>query len=125
MAEHGGPGRGPSLLASFAYAFAGVGTSWRGHRNFRIEVVCAALALGAAWWLGAPLVPIVLACALVLALELLNSALEAAVDLISPERHPLAKIAKDAAAGAVLVGALGALGVAALELLPRLLHKLG
>jgi diacylglycerol kinase (ATP) len=45
-------------------------------------------------------------CALVLSLEMMNCALEAAVDLASPELHPLAKYAKDAAAGAVLVAAL-------------------
>ncbi len=117
--------RGRSLLAPFQFAWAGVRAGWRLQRNFRIEVVCAALALGAAWWLGAPLTPIVLACALVLSLELLNSAVEATVDLVSPEWHPLAKLAKDAAAGAVLLAALGTLGVAALELLPRLLGKLG
>lgn len=114
-----------TLFASFGYAWAGIDAGWRGHRSFRIEVVCAALALGAALWLGAPLTPIVLACALVLSLELLNSAVEAVVDLVSPEWHPLAKLAKDTAAGAVMLASLGALGVAALELLPPLLGKLG
>lgn len=47
-----------------------------------------------------------LVCALVLALELVNSALESTLDLVSPEFHPLVKRAKDAAAGAVLVAAL-------------------
>jgi diacylglycerol kinase (ATP) len=81
------------------------------------------VALGAAWWLGAPLSPIVLACALVISLELVNTAVEAVVDLVSPEPHPLAGVAKDVAAGAVLAASLFALGVALVELLPRLLAR--
>jgi diacylglycerol kinase (ATP) len=53
-------------------------------------------------------VVLVLAVALVLSLEALNTALEAVVDLVSPQMHPLAKQAKDTAAGAVLIGAIGA-----------------
>lgn len=53
-----------------------------------------------------------LACAGVIAAELLNAAVEAVVDLASPAEHPLAKRAKDVAAAGVLVAALGALGVA-------------
>ena len=49
---------------------------------------------------------------LIPALELVNTALEAVVDLVSPNYHPLAKVAKDCAAGAVLVAALGAVGAA-------------
>ena len=63
-----------------------------------------ALALGLL--LKTDVVPILTLCALVLSLELMNGALEAAVDLASPELHPLAKFAKDAAAGAVLLAAL-------------------
>ena len=50
--------------------------------------------------------PILLCCALVLGLELLNSAVEALTDLVSPQPHPLAKVAKDAGAGAVLLASL-------------------
>ena len=49
---------------------------------------------------------------LIPALELVNTALEAVVDLVSPNYHPLAKVAKDCAAGAVLVAAMGAIGAA-------------
>ncbi len=86
--------------------------------------MCAALALLAAWWLGAPLSPILLSCALVISLELVNTAVECVVDLASPSPHPLAGAAKDVAAGAVLVAALFAVGVALVELLPRLLARL-
>ncbi len=83
------------------YAWAGVVAVYRREANFRLEVGAAALALALTWALGAAWPPILLTCALVLSLELINSALEAAVDLLSPEPHPLAKLAKDAAAGAV------------------------
>lgn len=113
-----------AFLGSFRHAGHGLGHAWRTQRNFRVELACAAFALGASLWLGAPLSPILLACALVLALELLNTALEALADHLHPQQHPAIKVAKDAAAGAVLLASLGALGVAAVELLPRLLARL-
>jgi diacylglycerol kinase (ATP) len=80
--------------------------------------------VGLALVLCAPLAPILLACALVLSVELLNTALEAAVDLVSPEWHPLARAAKDAAAGAVLAASLGALLTGLAVLGPPLLRLL-
>jgi diacylglycerol kinase (ATP) len=94
------------LRAAFRVAFAGLAAVWRVSGNFRIEVGVGALALGLGLLLQTGVVPILTLCALVLSLELLNCALEAAVDLASPELHSLAKYAKDAAAGAVLVAAL-------------------
>lgn len=96
---------------SAGFAWAGIRHAYRSQANFRIEVWAGVLALAVAALLRAPLAPIALACALVLALELVNTALEAVVDLTSPEQHPLAKVAKDAAAGAVLVASAGALVV--------------
>ncbi|GHG03840.1 diacylglycerol kinase [Deinococcus piscis] len=107
-------------LRSAGYAWAGVRAVYRSEANFRIEVWAAALALGLTLVLDAPLAPILLTCALVLSLELLNSAVEAVVDLISPDPHPLAKVAKDAAAGAVYVAAFFALLVGLSVLGPRL-----
>lgn len=101
---------------SAAFAWAGVAHAYRTQANFRIEVACGVLACALAVALHAPLAPIVLCCALVLSLELVNTALEALTDLASPALHPLAKIAKDAAAGAVLVASLGALVVGAVVL---------
>ncbi|MBZ9749346.1 diacylglycerol kinase [Deinococcus sp. HMF7604] len=112
------------FLRSAGFAWAGVRHAYRSQPNFRIECWAAALALGLTAVLGAPLAPILLTCALVLSLELLNTALEAVVDLVSPELHPLAKVAKDAAAAAVLLASLGALGVGAAVLGPPLLGVL-
>lgn len=111
-------------LRSTGFAWAGIAHAYRTQANFRIEVACGVLACAAALLLRAPLAPVALACALVLALELVNTALEALTDLASPEVHPLAKVAKDAAAGAVLVASFGALLVAAAVLLPPLWHLL-
>jgi diacylglycerol kinase (ATP) len=62
---------------------------------------------------------------IVLSAELFNTALEAAIDRASPEHHPLAKVAKDTAAGAVLISAIGAVIVGVLIFLPRLLALIG
>lgn len=90
-------------VQNFLYATNGIAYAWRTERNFRLEVYISNLAVGLALLLGVNLVPVLLCCASVLSLELLNTALEAIVDLVSPTYHPLAKIAKDVAAGAVLL----------------------
>ncbi|MFC6616496.1 diacylglycerol kinase [Deinococcus radiophilus] len=96
-------------MRSAGYAWAGLQRTYRQEANFRFEAWAAVTALGLTLWLDAPLTPILLVCALVLSLELVNSAVEAAIDLLSPGPHPLAAAAKDAAAGAVYVAAFFAL----------------
>ncbi|GGO39610.1 diacylglycerol kinase [Deinococcus humi] len=110
---------------SAGFAWEGLRHAYRSQANFRIEVWAGVLALTVTILLRAPLAPIALACALVLALELVNTALEAVVDLASPELHPLAKVAKDAAAGAVLVASAGALAVGVAVLMPPIWNWLG
>ena len=112
-------------LTSAGFALKGVAHAWRTQRNFRLESWLALIALAFAVWLHADLPPILLACGLVLGLELLNTALEAALDLLHPGRHPAIGTAKDAAAGAVLVASGFALLVGAVELGPPLLARLG
>ena len=90
-------------LKNVAYAGQGVAYAWRTERNFRLEVLLGAVAVAVTLLLGADLVPVLLCCALVLTLELVNTALEALVDLVSPTYHPLARVVKDVAAGAVLI----------------------
>ena len=109
---------------SAGFAWAGLRHAYASQANFRVEVWCGVLAVLTALWLDVTVSPVVLCCALVLSLELVNTAVEAIVDLVSPEWHALAKVAKDAMAGAVLVASVGALGVAAALLLPALLHRL-
>jgi diacylglycerol kinase (ATP) len=109
-------------IRNFRYAASGIAYAWRNERNFRVEVVLAVIAVIAALALGIDLIPILLCCAMVLSLELINTALEALVDLVSPTYHPLAKIAKDVAAGAVLVSSIVSLLIGAWLFIPALLR---
>ena len=108
------------LRRSFGFAFMGIVQTWRTEQNFRIEVIIGVLALGLGVFLRVNLVPIILCCLIVLSLEIINSALEATLDLLSPEPHPLVKRAKDAGAGAVLLAAIGSTVVGLLVLGPPL-----
>ena len=81
---------------------------------FRQEVVCAAIMIPAAFWVGRHWVEVALLAAtviLVLIVELLNSAIEAAIDRIGPEWHSLSKAAKDLGSAAVLLSILLCSGV--------------
>ena len=117
------------LPASFRYAAQGLAYGFRSQRNFRIHVVTGAVTFGLGLWLSLSLdrlAVLVLTVTAVLVLELLNTATEAVVDLAIGRRfHPLARIAKDCAAAAVLVAALASLLIAALLLVPALLARLG
>lgn len=120
-------GRG-SLWASFAFAWQGIVYVVRTQRNMRIHlaVMVAVLVAAALFHLSRIELAILLLCILaVLALEMLNTVVEAVVDLATEEYHPLAKIAKDVAAGAVLVTAIGAACIGLLILLPHVGQALG
>lgn len=112
-----------TLASSFAYAFAGLWWTLKTQRNMRIHCVIGLLVILLGLLLRLSTVElsiIVLAATLVLAAEMLNTVVEAAVDLASPTYHPLARIAKDVAAGAVLVTALGAALAGLLVFVPHL-----
>jgi diacylglycerol kinase len=112
-----------NLLASFRFAFAGVYFCLRTERNMRIHVAAGVLAMALGAWLRIPLFHLALIAvvsSLVVTMEMLNTALENAVDLFTQNEHPLAKIAKDVAAAAVLVSAANALLVGLLLLGPPL-----
>ncbi len=97
--------------SSFQFAFQGIIYATRTQRNMRIHLAAAAIALFAMLYLRlerAYVALVVVAIVVVLAAELINTAVEAIVDLMTVAHHPLAKIAKDAAAGAVLVTSIGA-----------------
>jgi diacylglycerol kinase len=116
-----------SLARSFGFALAGIGFLLRTQRNARIHVVVGAAACGLGAWLHISRVEwavIVFTIALVLILEGLNTAVEAAIDLASPEIHPLAKASKDLAAGMVLIAAIASVAVGMLILGPPLMARL-
>jgi diacylglycerol kinase (ATP) len=111
------------LVRSFGFAFAGVWSMLRHQRNAQIHAALTILVLIVGIVLRVSLsewIALILCITLVLSLEALNTALEAVVDLASPEFHPLAKQAKDIAAGAVLIGAIGAALVGCIIFLPKL-----
>ena len=117
------------LPSSFKYAFQGLSYAFFSQRNFRIHVFIGFLVILLSIWLGlsfSNFAILVLIIATVLVLELINTSLEAVVDLaIGQQFHPIARIAKDCAAASVLVGALSSLIIALLILLPPTLQKLG
>jgi len=112
-----------SLLRSFGFALEGVSYLIRTQRSAQIEIVIGVAVIAVAVWLGISAIEwavLVLAMALVLALEALNTSIELAVTLASPERHPLAKAAKDVAAAMVLIASIGSVIVGVIVLGPRL-----
>ena len=116
------------LPASFRYAVQGLLYAWASQRNFRLQVVLGSVALTMGLWLrleAMKLSVLVLTVTAVLVLELLNTAIEAVVDLaIGRQFHLLARIAKDSAAAGVLVAACASVIIALLVLLPELLLRL-
>ena len=104
-----------ALIKSFGYAGRGIFACAARERNFRIHI-CAAVtvaifaALYGATRIEAAILALVIA--LVMGLEAVNTAVEDAADLVSSERSELVRLAKDAAAGAVLIAAVGSVVVA-------------
>jgi diacylglycerol kinase len=114
------------LIASFRYAFAGLGHLFRTQPNARIHLSVAGAVVVVGMWVGLPArdwAVIAVTVGLVLAAEAFNTALEALVDLISPEQHPLARTAKDVSAAAVTLAAAAAAVVGLLLLGPPLWER--
>jgi len=119
--------RSRNLLQSFRYAFAGLRYALRTQRNTRIHMTIAAAAVAVGLWLGLSLTQwavLALTIGFVLVGEMLNTVVETVVDLLSPGYHPLAKVVKDVAAGAVLLTALISVVVGLLVLGPPLWARL-
>ncbi len=116
-----------NLFISFRYAWSGVSYAFNTQRNFRIHVVMGMVAIALSLYLHLPSVEIAimgLTIGSVLTMELINTALESVVDLtVQQTYHELAKIAKDCAAGAVMVSALVSVLVAAVLLIPPFIEK--
>jgi diacylglycerol kinase (ATP) len=103
-----------SLIESFNYAIEGIVHVLRTHRNMRIHFAAAIVVLVAAVWIGVTrieLMLLLLAIAFVLVAEMINSAIEQAIDVATTSFDPLAKLAKDVAAGAVLIASVNAVAV--------------
>jgi diacylglycerol kinase (ATP) len=106
--------RAPSVLESFNFAFEGIIHVLRTQRNMRIHFAVAAAVLIAALWTGVDkieLIALLLAISFVLIAEMINTALEAGIDVATTSFDPLAKLAKDIAAGAVLISTVNAVAI--------------
>ncbi len=107
-------------LRGIAYAFAS-------QRNLKIQLAVAALAVAAGLILGisrTEWLAVVLAIMVVAVSEVVNTAVESVTDLASPDWHPLARAAKDAGAGAVLLASAGSVAVGLIVFAPHLLALL-
>ena len=111
-----------TYFKAFSYAWMGIVHGASKERNVKSHLVAAILVILAAWVTGVSRIEwmiIIAVITLMIALELVNAAVERVVDLVTEERHPLAKQAKDLAAGAVLVFAMGSAVIGALIFLPK------
>lgn len=116
------------LYKSFGYAFQGIFNTIRTERNIKIHCAAAILVTIFGIWLQISKTEWMICFilfGLILALELVNTAVEATVDLFTEERKPLAKKAKDAADGAVLIVAIFAAVIGILIFIPKLLDVAG
>jgi diacylglycerol kinase len=112
---------------SFAHAGRGILLLWLTQWNFRIHLVAGLGAICLGWYFRISTIEwlfLIEAIALVLSAEALNTALERTVDLIEPDRHPVARDAKDLAAAVVLIASLGSFLVGLVVFGPRLFRLL-
>jgi diacylglycerol kinase (ATP) len=108
-----------SVPERFLFALHGIGSAWLREGSFRLEILCACLAVALLAWLRPTLLwwaVGVLMIALVLAAELINSAIEALADHLHPDLHAEIRAVKDMAAGGILVLNGAALAILALLL---------
>lgn len=116
-----------NLVKSFGYAASGV-VQAGSERNFKVDVVAAVVVFVACALLQVPAwgwAVVAMCVGVQLAMETVNTAIEAIVDLASPDIHPLAKRAKDCAAGAALITACASVVVGLIVFVPALLALLG
>jgi diacylglycerol kinase len=115
-----------SRVRSFGHAFQGWWYVLRTQRNAWLHVIIALVVFALSLWLCLDAFQwsvVLLTTAMVFAAEFFNTAIEALVDLSSPQEHPQAKIAKDVAASAVLITAMGAVIIGILVLGPPFLER--
>jgi diacylglycerol kinase (ATP) len=114
-------------IRSFRYAFIGIGTMLKSQHNAWVHAVVTAgvLSAGGIWHINRmEWCVVVLAIMTVWTAEALNTAFEFLADATSPEFHPLIKHAKDVAAGAVLISAMGSVVIGLIIFLPKLLTSI-
>ena len=114
------------FFRGFVYAWSGIRYGFRNECNFRFHAIAAVIVCFCGSYFGITKVEwlfVLTAIGGMLALELINTAIEKAVDLVSIEENPLAKAAKDTAAGAVLVYAIYSVLIGLIIFLPKFMQR--
>jgi diacylglycerol kinase len=118
----------PNRLASLGYALAGWLYMLRWQKNTRIMSVATILVFLLGFWLGISRLEwalITIVITIVWLTEFLNAGIEAAIDVASPDYHPMAQVGKDVASAAVLLGVIASVIVGVLVFAPYLVEKIG
>lgn len=116
-----------AFLRSFTFAFQGIAYVLRTQRNARVHALAACAVIAAGVYFRVTAVEWAVLCltiGMVFSAEMVNTVTELAVDLLTQRQHPLAKVAKDVGAGAVLVAAIAAMGVGLAIFGPRVWQSL-
>lgn len=111
------------LINSFKYAFEGINTALKEEKNMKIHIIIMILVIILGIVLKISRIEWIICIILfgfVISLELVNTAIETTVDLITQEKNPKAKIAKDVAAGAVLIAAITATIIGLIIFVPKI-----
>lgn len=111
------------LMRSFSHAYKGILFALHNEKNFQIEIIGGTLAVILMLFFplsGLERALIILSIALVLTLELANTALERVMDILKPRIHPYARVIKDVMAGAVLLVSLAAIAIGVAIFVPYL-----
>ena len=115
------------LWKSFSYALTGIKTALWTERNMRIHLIASIFVIGFSWYFSVSKLEwlfVIVAIGGMFSLELINTAIERVVDMVTEEYHPLAKQAKDLAAGAVFIYAVTAVVIGILIFFPHILRWL-
>lgn len=113
------------LFKSFGYAFKGIITVYKTEQNIMIHTIAAILVIALGIYLKVSTFEaclLVIVIGLVIAFEIINTAIEYTIDMTMPNIHPVAKMAKDAASGAVLIMAITSIIVGLIIFLPRIIY---
>ena len=112
---------------SFSYPIKGLRYAYRNEQNLAVDLGIALLVIIAAFIFRVSLIEaaiLALTIGLVIAFELINTSIEAAVDLVTEDYHPLAKVAKDTSSAAVFIIAIAAVIVGIIIFLPKIINML-
>ena len=125
--RHKVPGckQNPGAWQSFYNALYGIAYCFKTQRNIPLIMIATVAVLLLSWWFAISIIELLIvitAIGLVIITETVNTAIEKAVDLITDKYHPLARLAKDVAAGGVLLAVLYSIVVGLIIFLPRLLE---